>query len=144
MKKSVKILFTALLVGLAVVMTSCGAMASVLSEAWCLDNNTYAVTYGDHSLRLAFKMEDTEYQEKLTVTVDDVALSGYGWMLDPGEAVAEVKNIFIYKGGNTNDCVIGTLEPDGLNPSKLEVIDHAINFGPVTVPVGTVFDKVYN
>ncbi|MBO7638348.1 MAG: hypothetical protein J6S91_05165, partial [Treponema sp.] len=126
------------------VMTSCGAMASVLSEAWCLDNNTYAVTYWGNSVRLAFKMEDTEYQEKLTVTVDGDTLSGYGWILDPGEAVAEVKNIFIYKDGNTNDHVIGTLKPDGLNPSELEVIDHAINFGTVILPVGTVFNKVYN
>ena len=161
MKKSVKILFMALLVGLAVVMTSCGAMAAVMTEAGCLDGNTYAATVGSTSIRLAFKMEAGEYgHEKLNVTINGDSDSGYEWMLEPGEAVAEVKDIWIYKRGSSVSDRIGLLRPDSLNPETLTVVTWTgdddetkgliVPFGTmgttsvVFVPASTTFNRIDN
>lgn len=144
MKKSVKILFTTLLVGLAVVMTSCGAIAAAMGEAAFLDGKTYSATVNGHSIRLRFSIENIEGMSHypLYVSEDGVDYSDYEWMLDPGEAVAEAKNILIYYTYVTGEDPVLTLVPSSITPSTLT----AEGTGLLTemIPDGKVFTLIDN
>ena len=148
MKKSVKILVTAILVGLAVVMTSCAGLTSSLAEAGNLNGRTYVTTLaGGTSVRFNFLMESGKHNYVLNVYINGVQDYEYEWMLDPGENDFNAKDIKIYRNsGDVDTEVIGILRPDDVNPQHLTVISDYITVGTLTETTVAIIlkDKVFD
>ncbi|MBP5452653.1 MAG: hypothetical protein J6Y16_10500 [Treponema sp.] len=121
MKKSVKILFTTLLVGLAVALTSCAdlldAVGGAVTEAASLQNETFDATVGGTYVALAFKVDsDTENSTyKMDVTIgENTYTNEYTWFLDNEDLEGE-RDVVIFRNGTE----VGRLSPDALLPQVL-------------------------
>ena len=124
MRKSVKTLFTALLVGFAVALTSCVALMSAMMEATVMYDRSYIVDLTVYSSTLTFRNTQNyggNYDLEVILSYDGSSTKSYDyqWMLDTSNVDGEKKTVLIYKNGN----VIGRLVPDSLVPVKLTVAE---------------------
>ena len=127
MKKSVKILFTTLLVGLAVALTSCAdlldAVGGAVTEAASLQNETFDATVGGKYVAFVFKADvDSEHSStyKMDVVIGDYTYTDqYTWYLDNQDLEGE-RDVVIYRNGTEE----GRLSPDALLPQVLTPVGY--------------------
>lgn len=137
MKKSVKVFFTALLVGFVVSLTSCAAIMSAMMEATVMYDRSYKADLLEvYSTTLTFRSTQNHggnYDLEVNCSYGGISKTSYDyqWMLDTSNVDGEKKNILIYENG----VVKGTLIPDSLAPTKLTVAENFdLNVNGTTVP----------
>ncbi|MBO4319285.1 MAG: hypothetical protein J5857_02325 [Treponema sp.] len=134
MKKSIKVLFTAGILGLVMALTSCASLLDAVGGAMTQAASLYDKTFTYQNVELTFRSESADGYIKLDVRVNGSTPSGYSWNLD-NEDLSGERDVIIYLNGTTR---LGRLTPNSLIPTTLTA-NGSINIGGITVPNGAVF-----
>ncbi|MBQ4235324.1 MAG: hypothetical protein II716_00630 [Treponema sp.] len=145
MKKSLKFLFGALIVGAVMTLTSCADLLGLMIQAGSLFDKIY--TSG--SWELTFDKEQAEgsgyYRLIVKRNGSRIDNDTIQWMLDTSATQdGRVKDVYVYKseGSGSSRTQIGTLRPDTHAADKLTVTGGSIQINAVSyISNGTEFTK---
>lgn len=146
MKKSLKFLFGALIVGAVMTLTSCADLLGLMIEAASLFDKTYTATVASNTIEFTFDKSQAEGSGyyRLIVKRNGVRIDNGNdiqWMLDTSATHdARKKDVYIYNSTDTSSP-IGTLSPDTHAADKLTVTGDSFMINATYITNGTEFTK---